>query len=68
MKLTIEQALQQGMITHKEGNVQEAERLYRAILQPSVAKVDPQPRFKGRLTFKQPSDTKTDTFQQRRVD
>ena len=42
MKLTIEQALQQGMITHKEGNVQEAERLYRAILQPSVAKVDPQ--------------------------
>ncbi len=33
MELTIEQALQQGVATHKEGNVQEAERLYRSILQ-----------------------------------
>ena len=33
MKLTIEQALQQGITAHKEGKIQEAERLYRIILQ-----------------------------------
>ena len=33
MELTIEQALQQGVVAQKEGNLQEAERLYRAILQ-----------------------------------
>ena len=33
MKLTIEQALQQGIAAHKEGKHQEAERLYRAIMQ-----------------------------------
>ena len=33
MELTIEQALQQGVTAHKEGKLQEAERLYRAILQ-----------------------------------
>ena len=33
MELTIEQALQQGVAAHREGNLQEAERLYRAILQ-----------------------------------
>ena len=33
MKLTIEQALQQGVVAHQEGKLQEAERLYRAILQ-----------------------------------
>ena len=33
MKLTIEQALQQGVTAHKEGKLQDAERLYRAILQ-----------------------------------
>ena len=33
MELTIEQALQQGVAAHKEGNLQEAERVYRAILQ-----------------------------------
>mgnify|MGYP001419572512 FL=1 len=33
MELTIEQALQQGIAAQKEGNLQEAERLYRAILQ-----------------------------------
>ena len=33
MELTIEQALQQGVAAHKEGKIQEAERLYRAILQ-----------------------------------
>ena len=33
MELTIEQALQQGLAAHKEGKLQEAERLYRAILQ-----------------------------------
>jgi len=33
MKLTIEQALQQGIAAHKEGKLQDAERLSRAILQ-----------------------------------
>ena len=33
MELTIEQAMQQGMAAHKEGKLQDAERLYRAILQ-----------------------------------
>tara|TARA_B100001758_G_scaffold244980_1_gene257191 strand:- start:112 stop:1869 length:1758 start_codon:yes stop_codon:yes gene_type:complete len=33
MELTIEQALQQGIAAHKEGRIQDAERLYRVILQ-----------------------------------
>ena len=33
MELTIEQALQQGVAAHREGKLQEAERLYQAILQ-----------------------------------
>ena len=33
MELTIEQALQQGVAAHKEGKAQDAEKLYRAILQ-----------------------------------
>ena len=33
MEPTIDQALQQGVAAHKEGKLQEAERLYRAILQ-----------------------------------
>lgn len=33
MELTIEQALQQGVRAHKEGNLQKAEKLYCAILQ-----------------------------------
>ena len=33
MALTIEQAMEQGSARHSEGNLQEAERLYRAILQ-----------------------------------
>ena len=33
MELTIEQALQQGLVAHREGKLQEAERLYQAILQ-----------------------------------
>ena len=33
MELTIEQALQRGVSAHKEGKLQDAERLYRAILQ-----------------------------------
>ena len=33
MDLTIDQALQQGVAAHKAGKLQEAERLYRAILQ-----------------------------------
>ena len=37
MKLTIEQVLQQGIAAHKEGKLQDAERLYRAILQSQPA-------------------------------
>ena len=37
MKLTIEQALQQAVTAHKEGKLQDAERLYRAILQSQPA-------------------------------
>ncbi len=33
MKLKIDQSLQQAVAAHKEGKVQDAERLYRAILQ-----------------------------------
>ena len=33
MELTIEQALQQGVAAHKEGKLQDAKRLYQAILQ-----------------------------------
>ena len=33
MEITIEQALQQGVAAHKAGKLQEAEGLYRAILQ-----------------------------------
>ena len=33
MELTIDQALRQGIAAHKEGKLQDAERLYRAILQ-----------------------------------
>ena len=33
MELTIDQAVQQGVAAHKEGKLQDAERLYRAILQ-----------------------------------
>ena len=33
MELTIEQALHQGIAAHQDGKLQEAERLYRAILQ-----------------------------------
>ena len=33
MELSIEKALQQGIAAHKEGKLQDAERLYRAILQ-----------------------------------
>ena len=33
MELTIKQALQQGIAAHKEGKLQDAERLYRAIMQ-----------------------------------
>ena len=33
MELNIEQTLHQGVTAHKEGKLQDAERLYRAILQ-----------------------------------
>ena len=32
MELTVYQALQRGVVAHKEGKLQEAEKLYRAIL------------------------------------
>ena len=40
MELTIDQALQQGVTAHREGKLQDAERLYRAILQSLPAKDD----------------------------
>ena len=40
MELTIEQALQQGMTSHKEGRLQDPERFYRAILQSQPAHPD----------------------------
>jgi tetratricopeptide (TPR) repeat protein len=40
MELSIEQALEQGVKAHKEGKLQEAERLYRAILQSQPAHPD----------------------------
>ena len=40
MELTIEQALQQAVAAHKEGKLQDAERLYRAILQSQPAHPD----------------------------
>ena len=40
MELTIKQALQQGVAAHKEGKLEEAERLYRAILQSQPAHPD----------------------------
>ena len=40
MELTIEQALQKGVAAHKEGKLQDAERLYLAILQSQPAHPD----------------------------
>ena len=40
MKLTIDEALQQGMAAHIEGKLQDAERLYRAILQSQPTQPD----------------------------
>ncbi|MFT6058494.1 MAG: Flp pilus assembly protein TadD [Pseudohongiellaceae bacterium] len=40
MELTLEQALQQSLAAHKAGNLQEAERLYRTILQVHPAHPD----------------------------
>ena len=40
MKLTIDQALQQGVAAHKEGKLQDAERFYRAILQSQPQHAD----------------------------
>ena len=40
MELTVDQALQQGVAAHKEGKLQEAERLYHAILQAQPAHPD----------------------------
>ena len=37
MELTTEEALAKGVAAHREGNLQEAERLYRAILQSQPA-------------------------------
>ena len=40
MELTIEKALQQGVAAHKEGKLQDAEHLYRVILQSQPAHPD----------------------------
>ena len=40
MELTIKKTLLQGVTAHKEGNLQEAERLYRAIIQSHPAHPD----------------------------
>ena len=40
MELTIEQALQQGVKAHKEGKLEEAEKLYKTILQAQPAHAD----------------------------
>ncbi|MEK9596457.1 MAG: tetratricopeptide repeat protein [Rhodospirillaceae bacterium] len=40
MELTIEQALRQGVTAHREGKLQKAERLYRAILQSQPGQPD----------------------------
>ena len=40
MELTADQMLQQGVAAHNQGNLQEAERLYRAILQSQPAHPD----------------------------
>ena len=40
MELTIEQALLQGITAHKEGNLQEAERLYSSILESQPVHAD----------------------------
>ena len=40
MELSIEQALQKGIDAHKEGKLQDAERLYRAILQSQPSHPD----------------------------
>ena len=40
MAITIDQALQQGVAAHKEGKLEDAERLYRAILQAQPAHPD----------------------------
>ena len=40
MELTIEQALQRGVAAHKKGKLQDAEKLYRAILQSQPAHPD----------------------------
>ena len=40
MKLTIDQMLQQGLAAHNAGNLQEAERLYRTILEAEPAHPD----------------------------
>ena len=40
MKLTIEQALQHGIDAHKQGKLQDAERLYQTILQSQPTHAD----------------------------
>ena len=47
MELTIEQALQQGVAAHKEGKLQDAERLYQAILQSQPMHPDANHNFRG---------------------
>ena len=53
MKLTIEQALQQGVAAHKEGKLQDAERIYRAILKSHPTHPDGSSIPRQVLTFTQ---------------
>ena len=51
MKLTFEQALQRGIAAHKEGNLKDAERFYRAILQSNPAHPDANHNLGVRLGY-----------------
>jgi len=58
MELTVEQALQQGVAAHKEGKLQDAERLYRA----TAKNGQKTGKKRGQTTFNLTiSDTKIDT-------
>ena len=46
MELTLDKALEQAVAAHKEGKLQEAERLYRAILQAQPNHPDAKEKIK----------------------
>ena len=63
MELTIEQTLQQGVAAHKEGKLQEAERLYRTILQSQPAHPDANHNLGVLLVSVNKADTALPLFQ-----